>query len=165
MSRSCMHLAAGSCIYYTSLPIFICGAMLEAWQTFYTIFSASPNSRQPRNNQDSLTSRYATPSWTDQNYQNQTQYPEERRLSSRSSLMLQEKLQEIVKEKAEISTRWSLSVQRSAADKDTLILSGETVCAKLTGTFSADKLSGHEVDLKGVLTERTTSTSTCTKLR
>ena len=46
-------------------------------------------------------------------------------------------------------------VQRSTSDKDVLILSGETVCAKLTGTFSADKLAGHEVDLKGVLSERT----------
>jgi hypothetical protein len=49
-------------------------------------------------------------------------------------------------------------VQRSTADKTTLILSGETVCAKLTGTFSSEKLLGHEVDLKGVLTERTAST-------
>jgi hypothetical protein len=55
-------------------------------------------------------------------------------------------------------SNYSGCVQRSATDKDTLILSGETVCAKLTGTFSADKLAGHEVDLKGVLTERTTST-------
>jgi hypothetical protein len=111
-----MHLAAGSCIYYTSLPIFICGAMLEALQTVYTIFSAGPNPRQPRNNQDSLTSRYAAPSWTEQNYHNQSQYPEERRLSSRSSVMLQEKLQEklqeIVREKAEISTRWSEETER-----------------------------------------------------
>ena len=49
-------------------------------------------------------------------------------------------------------------VQRSTADKSTLILSGETVCAKLTGAFSPEKLLGHQVDLKGVLTERTVST-------
>jgi hypothetical protein len=49
-------------------------------------------------------------------------------------------------------------VQRSTADKSALILSGESVCAKLTGSFSSDKLIGHEVDLKGVLTERTAST-------
>ena len=55
-------------------------------------------------------------------------------------------------------TSYSGCVQRSTADKDTLILNGETVCAKLTGTFSADKLAGHEVDLKGVLTERTAAT-------
>lgn len=54
-------------------------------------------------------------------------------------------------------SNYSGCVQRSTNDKDTLILSGETVCAKLTGNFSADKLAGHEVDLKGVLTERTTS--------
>jgi len=46
-------------------------------------------------------------------------------------------------------------VQRSTADKNTLVLSGESVCAKLTGSFSAEKLIGHDVDLKGVLTERT----------
>lgn len=48
-------------------------------------------------------------------------------------------------------------VQRSTTDKNTLVLSGESVCAKLTGSFSAEKLIGHEVDLKGVLTERTTA--------
>ena len=48
-------------------------------------------------------------------------------------------------------------VQRSTTDKNTVILSGETICAKLTGTFSSEKLLGHEVDLKGVLTERTAS--------
>jgi hypothetical protein len=48
-------------------------------------------------------------------------------------------------------------VQRSTADKNTFVLSGESVCAKLTGTFSSEKLLGHEVDLKGVLTERTPS--------
>jgi hypothetical protein len=48
-------------------------------------------------------------------------------------------------------------VLRSTTDKNTVILSGESVCAKLTGTFSSEKLLGHEVDLKGVLTERTAS--------
>lgn len=46
-------------------------------------------------------------------------------------------------------------VQRSTTDKNTLVLSGESVCAKLTGSFSSEKLAEHEVDLKGVLTERT----------
>jgi hypothetical protein len=55
------------------------------------------------------------------------------------------------------TSRYSGCVQRSTTDKDTIILSNETVCAKLTGTFSAEKLVGHEVDLKGVLTERTAS--------
>jgi hypothetical protein len=48
-------------------------------------------------------------------------------------------------------------VQRSTTDKDTIVLSNETLCAKLNGTFSAEKLVGHEVDLKGVLTDRTAS--------
>jgi hypothetical protein len=46
-------------------------------------------------------------------------------------------------------------VQPSPTDKTTLILSAETTCAKLTGKFSATDLSGHLVDLKGVLTART----------
>jgi hypothetical protein len=46
-------------------------------------------------------------------------------------------------------------VQHLATDKGTFILSGDTVCAKLIGTFSSEKLLGHEVDLNGVLTERT----------
>jgi hypothetical protein len=52
-------------------------------------------------------------------------------------------------------TKFAGCVQRATTDKSTVILSGETVCAKLTGTFSAEKLIGHQVDLKGVLTERT----------
>jgi hypothetical protein len=54
-------------------------------------------------------------------------------------------------------SRYAGCVQRSATDKDTIILSNETLCAKLTGTVSVEKLVGHEVDLKGVLTDRTTS--------
>jgi hypothetical protein len=49
-------------------------------------------------------------------------------------------------------------VQRSTTDKDIVVLSGDAVCAKLTGNFSTEKLIGHEVDLKGVLTERTAAT-------
>jgi hypothetical protein len=55
-------------------------------------------------------------------------------------------------------------VQRSTTDKDTIILSGETVCAKLTGTFSSEKLVGHEVDLKGVLTDGTASVPTAIRV-
>ena len=55
-------------------------------------------------------------------------------------------------------THYAGCVQRSTTDKDTITLSSETVCAKLTGTFVADKLVGHEVDLKGVLTDGTAST-------
>jgi hypothetical protein len=54
-------------------------------------------------------------------------------------------------------SRYAGCVQRSTTDKDTIILSSETLCAKLTGAFSAEKLVGHEVDLKGVLTDRTAS--------
>jgi hypothetical protein len=57
------------------------------------------------------------------------------------------------------AANFSGCVQPAPADKTTLILSGETVCAKLTGTFSSEKLLGHEVALKGVLTERTASSS------
>lgn len=45
-------------------------------------------------------------------------------------------------------------VQHLATDKDTLVLNAETVCAKLTGKFTAAALDGHEVELNGVLTER-----------
>jgi hypothetical protein len=45
-------------------------------------------------------------------------------------------------------------VQHLSTDKDTLVISGETFCAKLNGKFSAANLDGHEVELKGVLTER-----------
>lgn len=59
---------------------------------------------------------------------------------------------------APVASHFSGCIQHSTSDKDTVILSGETVCAKLTGTFSSEKLLGHEVDLKGVLTERTAAT-------
>jgi hypothetical protein len=48
-------------------------------------------------------------------------------------------------------------VQRSPTEKDTVVISGDSICAKLTGSFSSEKLIGHQVDLKGVLTERTTT--------
>ena len=53
------------------------------------------------------------------------------------------------------ATTFAGCVQRSTTDKNTVILSGETVCAKLTGTFTSEKILGHEIDLKGILTERT----------
>lgn len=56
-----------------------------------------------------------------------------------------------------VPTTFAGCAQRSTTDKNIVILSGETVCAKLTGTFSSEKLLGHEVNLKGVLTERTAS--------
>jgi hypothetical protein len=48
-------------------------------------------------------------------------------------------------------------VQQLPTDKTTLVLSTESICAKLTGTFSATQLDGHQVDLKGVLTPRTST--------
>jgi hypothetical protein len=51
-------------------------------------------------------------------------------------------------------TKYEGCVQHVVTDKDTLVLSGETYCAKLTGKFSPADLDGHEVELKGVLTER-----------
>jgi hypothetical protein len=57
-----------------------------------------------------------------------------------------------------VPSNFSGCVKNSTTDKDTIILSGESVCAKLTGNFSAEKLIGHQVDLKGVLTERTPTT-------
>jgi hypothetical protein len=50
-------------------------------------------------------------------------------------------------------------VQPLATDKTTLVLSGEAVCARLTGSFPVEKLAGHEVELKGVLTLRTDASS------
>ena len=49
---------------------------------------------------------------------------------------------------------YSGCVVESTTEKDTLVLSAESVCAKLTGTLSEKKLAGHEIDLKGVLTPR-----------
>jgi hypothetical protein len=54
--------------------------------------------------------------------------------------------------------KFSGCVQPVPTDKDTLVLSGDTVCAKLTGKFAAADLSGHQVELSGVLTPRTPGT-------
>jgi hypothetical protein len=48
-------------------------------------------------------------------------------------------------------------VQPLPTDKDTLVLSADSVCATLTGKFSAAKIAGHDIDLKGVLTPRTST--------
>lgn len=60
--------------------------------------------------------------------------------------------------KPPVVTRYAGCVQRSATDNDTIVLSNEKLCAKLTGSFSAEKMAGHEVDLNGVLTDSTAST-------
>jgi len=44
------------------------------------------------------------------------------------------------------------------ADKDILVINTATVCAKLTGKFTAADVAGHEVDLSGVLTAGTSTT-------
>jgi len=54
--------------------------------------------------------------------------------------------------------KFSGCVQPVPTDKDTLVLSGDTVCAKLTGKFTAADLTGHQVELNGVLTPRTPGT-------
>ena len=46
-------------------------------------------------------------------------------------------------------------VQQSPTDKAVLVLSTESACATLSGKFTAAQLDGHQVDLKGVLTPRT----------
>jgi hypothetical protein len=48
-------------------------------------------------------------------------------------------------------------VQQSPTDKTTLIINTESACATLTGKFTATQLDGHLVDLKGVLTPRTSA--------
>jgi hypothetical protein len=53
--------------------------------------------------------------------------------------------------------RFKGCVQPSPTDKDTLILTADSTCAKLTGKFSVGKLSGHQIDLKGVLAPRTST--------
>jgi hypothetical protein len=46
-------------------------------------------------------------------------------------------------------------VQQSTTEKSTLVLSTDTVCATLTGKFTASRIAGHEIEIKGVLTPRT----------
>jgi hypothetical protein len=49
-------------------------------------------------------------------------------------------------------------VQKAPGSSTTLVISSATVCATLAGKVSVDQLSGHQVDLTGVLTPRTAST-------
>jgi hypothetical protein len=49
-------------------------------------------------------------------------------------------------------------VQKAPGSSTTLVLSTPTTCARLTGKFSVEQLAGHQIDLKGVLTPRTSST-------
>jgi hypothetical protein len=54
-------------------------------------------------------------------------------------------------------TAFSGCVQKASGSGNTLIISGEAVCATLKGKLAEEKLIGHQVDLKGVLTARTAS--------
>ena len=46
-------------------------------------------------------------------------------------------------------------VQKAPGSTTTLVISSATVCATLKGSLADDKLVGHEIELKGVLTPRT----------
>jgi hypothetical protein len=59
---------------------------------------------------------------------------------------------------APAAAKFSGCVQPLTTDKDTMVLSGDTVCAQLTGKFAASDLTGHQVELNGVLTPRTSGT-------
>jgi hypothetical protein len=48
-------------------------------------------------------------------------------------------------------------VQKASGSSNTLVISGAAVCATLKGKLAEEKLIGHQVDLKGVLTARTAS--------
>ncbi len=54
-------------------------------------------------------------------------------------------------------TTFTGCVQKAPGYPATLVISGPTVCARLTGKVSAEKLAGHEIELQGVLIPRTTS--------
>jgi hypothetical protein len=54
---------------------------------------------------------------------------------------------------------YSGCVQKAPSPDTTLVISTPTACARLTGKLPVDDLSGHQVELKGILTPRTTSSS------
>ena len=55
-------------------------------------------------------------------------------------------------------------VQPSPTDKTVLIVSTESACAKLSGKFTASKISGHQIELSGVLTPLTSTTPASIKV-
>jgi hypothetical protein len=59
---------------------------------------------------------------------------------------------------------YSGCVQRAPGSSTTLVISSPTACARLTGKFTADELAGHEVELKGILTPRSTSAAASIKV-
>jgi hypothetical protein len=54
---------------------------------------------------------------------------------------------------------YSGCVQKAPGSTTDLVISTPTACAKLAGKFSVDDLAGHQVELKGILTPRSASTS------
>jgi hypothetical protein len=52
---------------------------------------------------------------------------------------------------------YSGCVQKAPGLPDTLVISTPTVCAMLKGKLFEDKVAGHEIELKGVLTPRNAS--------
>lgn len=62
--------------------------------------------------------------------------------------------------KAAAPASYSGCVQKAPGSTTDLVISTPTVCARLTGdAASADKLAGHQVDLTGLFTPRTSSTA------
>ncbi|MGD0796258.1 MAG: hypothetical protein ABR910_00920 [Acidobacteriaceae bacterium] len=53
---------------------------------------------------------------------------------------------------------YSGCVMESATDKGTFILSADSVCARLTGKLATSDLSGHQIEIEGVLTPRVART-------
>jgi hypothetical protein len=54
-------------------------------------------------------------------------------------------------------TTFTGCVQRSANDNTVLIVSGKDFCVKLTGTFSGDKLAGHQATVRGTMVAGSTT--------
>jgi hypothetical protein len=53
---------------------------------------------------------------------------------------------------------YSGCVMESPTEKGTFILNADSVCARLTGKLATSDLTGHQIDLKGVLTPRAGTT-------
>jgi hypothetical protein len=51
--------------------------------------------------------------------------------------------------------KYSGCVQGQPGENSMLVLSGDGLCARLTGKFPAESITGHEIELRGTLTPRT----------
>jgi hypothetical protein len=67
--------------------------------------------------------------------------------------------------KPDAPTTFSGCVQKAPGSTTVLVISTPTVCATLKGKFSEEKLAGHEVDLKGVLTPGTAAVASSIQVR